>query len=86
MAKKKARKKTIILKDHLLVPKHEKISEKAKKDILEKYGISILDLPSIHKNDPAISTFKANINDVIKITRRSPTAGITIFYRVVINA
>ena len=73
------------IKKHVLVPKHAKASEKEKKDILEKYKISVYDLPRIRSKDPAIKGLDVKSGDVVKITRQSPTAGETIFYRCVIN-
>jgi DNA-directed RNA polymerase subunit H len=72
--------------EHILVPKHSKVSEKEKKDILEKYSITLRELPKIMKKDPAIKELDAKPGDVIKITRKSPTAGESVFYRCVTNA
>jgi DNA-directed RNA polymerase subunit H len=68
-----------------LVPKHSKLSEKDKKALLDKYKISVYDLPLIKKDDAAISDLDVKAGDVVKITRESPTAGESIFYRCVIN-
>jgi DNA-directed RNA polymerase subunit H len=70
---------------HVLVPKHEKISDKEKQALLAKYNISSKELPKIDINDAAISHLGAQPGDVIKITRDSPTAGTVIFYRGVMN-
>lgn len=70
---------------HFLVPLHEKVSEKEAKEMFEYHNITIKELPKILKNDPAIRHLNVEENDVIKITRQSPTAGTTIFYRGVIN-
>lgn len=78
-------KKDFDIKKHILVPKHAKISEKEKKMILEKYKITEYDLPLIKKSDPAIADLSAEVGDVIKITRKSPTAGEAVFYRCVVN-
>ncbi len=71
--------------NHVLVPKHEKASEKEKNEILEKYNISLKQLPRISIKDPAIAHLDVEAGDVIKITRKSPTAGTSIFYRVVLD-
>lgn len=71
---------------HVLVPKHEMASEKEKTELLEKYNISLKQLPRISKKDPAISHLEAGSGDLIKITRKSPTSGISTFYRVVSDA
>ncbi len=71
--------------NHILVPKHDKCSETEKKALLKKYNITIADLPKISVNDAAIVDMDLEPGDVVKITRESPTAGETVFYRVVIE-
>jgi len=71
--------------DHELVPKHEKLSKKEAKDVMERYHTSLRELPKIKASDPAILGIGVKAGDIIKITRTSPTAGETIFYRGVIN-
>jgi DNA-directed RNA polymerase subunit H len=66
---------------HVLVPKHSKVSDKEKKELFEKYGISLIQLPKILKNDPFVDALGAKPGDVIKITRKSPTSGEAVFYR-----
>ncbi|MBN1544162.1 DNA-directed RNA polymerase subunit H [Candidatus Woesearchaeota archaeon] len=70
---------------HVLIPKHKKLSEKEKKDLLEEYKITINELPSILKSDPALAGMDLEAGDIVKIERNSPTAGKTIFYRGVAN-
>jgi DNA-directed RNA polymerase subunit H len=70
---------------HILVPEHVKLSDKEKKIILEKYHLTTRELPKIRKIDPAIGKLNAKSGDVIKITRKSQTAGKSIYYRVVIT-
>jgi DNA-directed RNA polymerase subunit H len=71
--------------NHILVPKHELISEKEKQQILEQYKITVDKLPMILFSDPAIKHLEAKAGDVIKITRKSLTAGTSYFYRGVIS-
>lgn len=66
---------------HVLVPKHAKLSEKDKQALLERYGITVKGLPRIRSDDPAIAALDVKTGDVIKIVRKSPTAGEAIFYR-----
>ncbi|TKJ16951.1 DNA-directed RNA polymerase subunit H [Candidatus Woesearchaeota archaeon B3_Woes] len=73
------------IEEHILVPKHSKLNDKEKKNLLEKYNITLKELPRILKKDPAISPLSPKIGDVIKIIRKSPTAGEAIFYRYVVN-
>ncbi len=71
--------------EHVLVPKHEKISEKEKKELFEFHQIEMKDLPKILITDPGIKHLSPKENDVIKITRNSSTAGKAIFYRGVVS-
>ena len=70
---------------HILVPKHVKATEKDKKELFVKHGVSIENLPKIYKSDPAIADLDVQEYDIIKIVRNSPTAGTTTFYRRVVN-
>lgn len=75
-------KKKDILK-HELVPHHEILSEEEVKKLLETYKISKDQLPRIRFDDPVVEAIKAKEGDVIKIIRKSPTAGISVAYRIV---
>ena len=77
------KKKQIIITKHVLVPEHIKLNQKEKAAILEHYNITTKELPKILKSDPLVEKLKANVDDVIKIKRKSHTAGETIFYRAV---
>ncbi len=70
---------------HYLVPKHQKLSEKEKKDLFETYKISLKELPKILKTDPAIEELGLTEGDVIKVFRASPTRGKSVYYRGVTN-
>jgi DNA-directed RNA polymerase subunit H len=75
--------KTFIL-EHELVPEHEVLSPEEAEEILEKYGISRYQLPLITIDDPIVKLLKAKPGDIIRIKRKSPTAGIAVVYRVVV--
>ena len=68
---------------HILTPKHYKLGEREKAQLLERYRVTSKELPKILKTDSAIKELDAKIGDVIKIVRNSPTAGESFFYRVV---
>jgi len=69
---------------HILVPKHVKLSEKDKKELLEKYHVSLRDLPKINRKDPALENLDIKKGDILKIIRKSPSAGESVFYRAVV--
>lgn len=70
---------------HHLVPKHTKLSESEKSKVLGKYGVDALSLPKIFIDDPTIKALGVKIGDVIKIERKSKSAGVAEYYRVVIE-
>ncbi len=69
--------------DHILVPKHTKLGEKEREQLLEKFNIRPMDLPKISIDDPAIAALEVKSGDVIKIIRNSSSAGEAVFFRVV---
>ena len=71
--------------NHILIPKHAKVSEREKKDIFSKYNITFKELPKISVNDPAIKHLKLSSGDIVKIVRESKTAGEAVYYRGVTN-
>lgn len=73
--------KKLKIDKHSLIPKHSKLSEKERKALFEQYNISLSELPKILKDDSAIQKLGAKSGDVIKIIRKSPTAGEAVFYR-----
>ena len=73
-------KKKIDLTGHTLVPKHTKLNEKEKKELLEKHNITFEQLPVISKKDAAIRALNVKVGDIIKIDRTSPTSGAYTFY------
>ena len=70
---------------HSLVPKHTILSENQKKSIMEQYNATPKKFPLIRTSDAALLNLKAKQGDMIKIERKSPTAGIAIYYRIVVE-
>ena len=73
-------------RNHRLVPKHEKMDEEEVEKLLEEYKISKEDLPKIERTDAPLKSMDIEVGDVIKITRESPTAGESEYYRVVVES
>jgi len=87
---KKAKKSSYIetefdVMKHSLVPKHTILSEKDKKELFEKYHITIKELPKIMITDPAIQHLKPKLGNIVKIERKSSTAGESTYYRGIVN-
>ena len=76
--------KKVDIRKHTLIPKHVKLSEKEKEEVLKKYKATIDDFPRILKRDAALQGINVKFGDMIKIVRKSSTAGHTVFYRVVV--
>jgi DNA-directed RNA polymerase subunit H len=71
--------------EHLLVPFHEILSEKEKNQLLAQFKIKPYQMPQIKSGDPAVKAIGAKPGDVLKITRKSTTAGEHITYRYVVE-
>ena len=70
---------------HQLVPKHEVLSDSESEQVLEKFGLTKDQLPKILITDPVVKRIGGKVGNIIKISRISPTAGISEFYRMVID-
>lgn len=68
-----AKKKQIDVLLHDLVPQHILLTKKETQDLMEKYQITVIDLPQIFEKDPIAIAIGAKEGDVIKIIRNSRT-------------
>jgi len=71
--------------DHVYVPKHEIMTKKDADDVLKKFNCIPTQLPFIFVDDPAIVKLGVKPGDMIKITRKSGTAGVSFYYRYVVE-
>jgi DNA-directed RNA polymerase subunit H len=71
--------------EHGLVPFHEILTEKEKTQLLTQYKVKPYQIPQIKSGDPAVKAIGAKPSDVLKITRKSTTAGEHITYRYVVE-
>lgn len=79
------KKHPILVPDHIYVPKHEIVSKQEAEEVLTKYNCKPTELPLIYVTDPAIMGLGVKPGDVIRITRKSPTAGVSLYYRYVVE-
>ena len=79
------KKNPILVPDHVYVPKHEIISKNEAQKVLEQFNCKPTELPLIFVTDPAILGLGVKPGDMIKITRNSPTAGESLYYRYVVE-
>lgn len=70
--------------DHVLVPKHEILSPEEKQKVLRELGVRPENLPLLRSSDPVAKIIGAKPGDVVRIIRRSETAGTCIYYRFVV--
>ncbi len=70
---------------HELVPEHMILGENERKELMEKLRITPMNLPKILAGDPVAKAIGAKEGDILKIVRKSLTAGTSIYYRVVVK-
>ena len=71
--------------NHDLVPIHELLSEEEIRLLYAQYNINPEQLPKILASDPAAMAIGAKANQVVRIRRKSKTAGESIAFRLVIE-
>ena len=71
---------------HKLVPEHTILTDKEKKELLERYSIKLEQLPKILDTDPVAISIGAKPGQIVKIIRISRTAKDAISYRVVLES
>lgn len=76
--------------DHFMVPEHTILDQKELEAIMKQYKITRDHLPKIKQSDPCIRALEAKGENtdpghVVRIRRKSDTAGEVIAYRVIIE-
>jgi DNA-directed RNA polymerase subunit H len=70
---------------HKLVPKQEILTDEEREQLLLKYKVQAYQLPQISSVDPTVKAIGAKPGDVLRVKRKSQTAGEHIAYRYVVE-
>jgi DNA-directed RNA polymerase subunit H len=85
IAKLSSEKKIIKITNHVYQPKHEVLHKDLAEEVLKKYNAKPGQLPYIMITDKGLEDLDVRPGDIIKITRKSPTAGESVYYRYVVE-
>ena len=75
----------VLVPDHVYVPKHEIMTKNDAQKVLDEFNCKPTELPLIFVTDPAILGLGVKPGDMIRITRKSGTAGESTYYRYVVE-
>ena len=71
--------------EHKLVPKHEILTPEEGNQLLTEYKVHAYQLPQIKSSDPAVKAIGAKPGDILRVIRKSSTAGEHTAYRYVVE-
>jgi DNA-directed RNA polymerase subunit H len=71
--------------NHIFQPRHEILSKNEAQEVLKKYNTKPSQLPYIMLSDKGLEDLDVRPGDIIKITRKSPTTGESVYYRYVVE-
>ncbi len=78
-------KKVMKITNHIFQPRHEILFKNEAQEVLKKYNTKPSQLPYIMLSDKGLEDLDVRPGDIIKITRKSPTAGESVYYRYVVE-
>lgn len=71
--------------DHDLVPKHQILTPEEKENVLKQYKVKPYQIPFLKTSDTIAIVIGAKAGDLLKIERKSQTAGEHTYYRYVVE-
>ncbi len=69
---------------HQLVPDHKILSKDEERELLRRLGIEKTQLPWLKASDPAARAIGAKPGNIVKVERKSLTAGEAVMFRCVV--
>lgn len=79
------KKEPVRVPDHRYVPRHEIVTKEEAEGVIREYNCRLTELPLIFASDPAILGLGVKPGDLVRITRKSSTAGESVYYRYVVE-
>lgn len=73
------------LREHDFIPEHKVLKNSETEELFKIYKVDAKKLPRILIKDPMIKALGAKAGDIIRMGRRSSTAGNSRYYRVVVR-
>jgi len=71
--------------EHKVVPRHEILTPEEEKQLLAEYKVHPYQLPQIKASDPAVKAIGAKPGEILRVIRKSSTAGEHLAYRYVVE-
>jgi DNA-directed RNA polymerase subunit H len=69
---------------HQLVPEHTILKKEEERELLRRLGIEKTQLPWLKSSDPAAKAIGAKPGNIVKVERKSLTAGEALMFRCVV--
>ena len=71
---------------HFLIPRHELLTKEEATQVLANFNATAAQFPYILATDPVAKEIGARPGDLVRVTRKSETAGTSTYYRYVVEA
>jgi DNA-directed RNA polymerase subunit H len=83
-AKKAEKEKDLDIFQSNLVSRHELLNAEERSELMKKLNIKLKQLPRMKRDDAGVDKLEAKRGDVVRIVRKSLSAGEYYYYRVVV--